>query len=56
MSKNKFAIKTLRYIWSHPNCKNQQIQSILKFIGWQVYKRLTHKYFDIEIVSNVKIR
>jgi FkbM family methyltransferase len=56
MSNNKFAIKTLRYIWTHPNCKNQQIQFILKFISWQVYKRLTHKYLDIELISNVKIR
>jgi FkbM family methyltransferase len=56
MSNNKFAIKTLRYIWTHPNCKNQQIQSILKFIGWQFYKRLTNKYFDIELIHNVKIR
>jgi FkbM family methyltransferase len=56
MSNNKFAIKTLQYIWLHPNCKNKKIQSILKFIGWQFYKRLTHKYLDIELIYNVKIR
>lgn len=53
---NIFAVSTLRYIWSHPNCKNQRIKSIFKFIGWQFYKRLTHKYLDIELISNIKIR
>ncbi|MEH1963209.1 MAG: FkbM family methyltransferase [Nostoc sp.] len=53
---NIFAIKTLLYIWSHPNCQNQKLQSILKFIGWQFYKRLNNKHFDIELISNVKIR
>jgi FkbM family methyltransferase len=53
---NKFAFKTLKYIWSHPNCQQQQLQSICKFMGWQFYKRLTHRYLDIQLVSKVKMR
>jgi FkbM family methyltransferase len=53
---NLFAKETIKYIWSHPNCKNQQIQSILKFFAWQVYKRLMHRYLDIQIIPGVKIR
>ncbi|WP_392534646.1 FkbM family methyltransferase [Nostoc sp. C117] len=56
MNSNLFAIDTIKYIWSHPNCKQQKIQSILKFIGWQFYKRLTRRYLDIQIIPGVKIR
>ncbi|MBD2292363.1 FkbM family methyltransferase [Anabaena sphaerica FACHB-251] len=54
--KNIFAIETIKYIWTHPNCKNTKIQSILKFVSWQLYKRLTQKYIDIQLVNNIKIR
>lgn len=53
---NLFAKKTIKYIWSHPNCKNQQIQSVFKFFGWQVYKRLMRRYLDIQVIPGVKIR
>lgn len=56
MKNNKFALKTISYIWSHPNCKQQKLQSILRFMGWQIYKRLTHRYLDIQIIPNTKIR
>ncbi|AFZ27943.1 methyltransferase, FkbM family [Cylindrospermum stagnale PCC 7417] len=56
MTSNLFAIDTIKYIWSHPNCKQQKIQSILKFVGWQFYKRLTRRYIDIQIIPGVKIR
>lgn len=54
MKGNKFALKTIIYIWSHPNFKQQRLQSILKFLGWQVYKRLTCSYLDIQLIPNVK--
>lgn len=56
MKGNKFAIKTISYIWSNPNCKQQKLKSILRFIGWQIYKRLTHRYLDIQLNSDTKIR
>lgn len=56
MSKNTFALKTLEYIWLHPNCKQQKIRSILRFFGWQFYKRLTKKNLDIILTNQVKIR
>lgn len=56
MKGNKFAIKTISYIWSHPNCKQQKLQSIFRFMGWQIYKRFTHRYLDIKLVPGVKIR
>lgn len=56
MTFNLFAIDTIKYIWSHPNCKQKKIQSILRFIGWQFYKRLTRRYIDIQISPRVKIR
>ena len=56
MNSNVLGIKTIDYICSHPNCQQQKIQSISKFVGWQVYKRLTHKYLDIQILPEVKLR
>jgi FkbM family methyltransferase len=56
MSKNKFALKTLQYICSHPNCKPQKIRSISRFVGWQFYKRLSHRYIDLQLVANTKLR
>lgn len=56
MSNNKFALETIRYIWSHPNCKHQKVRSIFRFFGWQFYKRLAHRYLDLSLLPNVKIR
>jgi FkbM family methyltransferase len=56
MRRNVLAINTIKYIWLHPNCKNHRIQSISKFIFWQLYKRLTQQYIDIRLLPNIKIR
>lgn len=56
MSNNIFALKTLEYIWLHPNCKQQRILSISRFLGWQFYKRLTQLNLDIILTDDVKIR
>ena len=56
MSNNLLAWNTLSYIWSHPNCKSQRIPSISRFIGWQFYKRLTHRTVELQLLSNVKMR
>lgn len=56
MSNNAFAIKTLEYIWLHPNCKQQKIRSVSRFFGWQFYKRITQRNIDILLTDNVKIR
>lgn len=53
---NIFALGTLNYIWSHPSCRQQKIKSILKFFGWQFYKRLTGKFIDLQLIPGVKIR
>jgi FkbM family methyltransferase len=56
MKDNFLASKTLNYIWSHPNSREHKTTSVLKFFGWQLYKRLTHHYLDIRLLENVKIR
>lgn len=56
MTSNKFALNTIGYIWSHPNCRHQNAESILKFICWQFYKRLTHRNLDLQLLPDVKIR
>lgn len=56
MKNNLFASQTIQYILSHPNCKNNKIQSLSKFIGWQFYKRLTQNYLDINLIPEVKMR
>ena len=55
-SNNIFAISTLKYILSHPNCQDKKIRSVFKFIGWQFYKRLTNKYIDHQVINGIKIR
>ncbi|MDF5711737.1 MAG: FkbM family methyltransferase [Nostoc sp. S4] len=54
--KNIHAIQSIKYIWNHPNTKNQQIFSVLKYLGWKLYKSLTNHYLDIQILPNVKVR
>ncbi|MDY6785373.1 MAG: FkbM family methyltransferase [Cyanobacteriota bacterium] len=56
MTHNRFAIETLNYIWNHPNCRQEQLQAIARFIGWQFYKRLTHRSLDIPLVDDLKLR
>ena len=56
MSNNRFALKTIKYIWSHPNCKQQKIPAIIRFLRWQFYKRLTQRSLDIQLLPQVKIR
>jgi FkbM family methyltransferase len=53
---NRFASQTLRYIWTHPNCRGKQLQAIARFVGWQLYKRLTHRHLDVTLVSPIKLR
>ena len=53
---NFLASKTLKYIWNHPNCKNQKVKRTAKFLGWQLYKRIVKKPIEIEIIPEIKIR
>ncbi|MDF5727467.1 MAG: FkbM family methyltransferase [Rhizonema sp. PD38] len=53
---NQLAQGTIKYIWSHPNCKKQRFQSIIRFISWQLYKRLFQHSLDIQLLPDVKIR
>lgn len=53
---NPLAIKTLRYIWRHPNCKDQRLRSISRFVGWQIYKRLLRRHLDLDLLPGVKLR
>jgi FkbM family methyltransferase len=53
---NFLANQTLSYIWNHPNCQSHRISSIAKFVGWQLYKRLTKRYLDIKLVPSIKLR
>ena len=56
MKDNLLGLKTLNYIWTHPNCKHKKIRSILNFLFWQSYKRITHKFWDIKICESIKLR
>ncbi len=53
---NQFAQGTIKYIWSHPSCKNKKIQSISRFFSWQLYKRVFQRSIDIQLLPGVKIR
>jgi FkbM family methyltransferase len=53
---NQFALGTLNYIWTHPNCQNQKIQSLWRFFKWQLNKRLTHHFLDFQLTPDVKVR
>jgi FkbM family methyltransferase len=55
MQSNILASKTIEYIWTHPNCKSKKIRSILRFFGWQFYKRLTNKTITIPLTLNIKM-
>jgi hypothetical protein len=52
MNSNILGIKTLKYIWFHPNSQGQKIRSILRFLGWQIYKRVTKKYVDLQLLTD----
>lgn len=57
MDANLFAQKTLKYIWQHPENHDHQLWSVGRFLGWQVYKRLTHRSLDITLPrTNIKLR
>jgi FkbM family methyltransferase len=56
MNGNPLAIKTINYILSHPNCRQQKMRSISRFIGWQIHKRLTNNYQDIQLLPDIQLR
>jgi FkbM family methyltransferase len=56
MNGNPFALKTINYILSHPNCQQQKMRSISRFIGWQIHKRLTNNYQDLQLLPDVRLR
>ena len=55
MKNNYLAIKTLRYIWQHPNSRQQKITAIFKFFSWQINKRLTKNNQPIQLLPNIKL-
>ncbi|MDF5729528.1 MAG: FkbM family methyltransferase, partial [Rhizonema sp. PD38] len=50
------AIQTIKYIWTHPNSRKKQIQPVLKYFGWKLYKSLTHRHLDVQMLPDIKIR
>lgn len=52
----KVLARTLTYIWFHPNCRNKQIESILRFFTWQIDKRISHQSLDLELAPGVQLR
>ena len=56
MKNNLLINKIIRYIWFHPNNRQKQFLSLSKFFGWQLYKRITHRHLDIQLLQNVKLR
>lgn len=55
-NQNRFAIQTISYIWTHPNCQQHKLKSLIKFFSWQFYKRLTHRFLDFKLLPSVKLR
>ncbi|WP_414623421.1 FkbM family methyltransferase [Calothrix sp. CCY 0018] len=56
MENNLLINKIIRYIIVHPNNRQKQFLSLSKFFGWQLYKRITHRYLDIQLLQNLKLR
>lgn len=56
MSRNLLALNTIDYIWNHPNSEDHKLQSVSKFISWQLYKRITKNFVDINLVADIKLR
>ena len=56
MKNNLLINKIIRYIWFHPNNRKKQFLSLYKFFGWQLYKRITHRHLDIQLLNNLKLR
>ena len=56
MSNNLLALNTIDYIWNHPNSREHRLQSISKFLGWQLYKRITNKFIDINLLPQIELR
>jgi FkbM family methyltransferase len=40
--------RTLTYIWHHPANRGRRVAAIARAMGWQFYKRATHRYVDID--------
>jgi FkbM family methyltransferase len=56
MNDNFLASMTLAYIWNHPNNQKHQMRSVYRFLGWQAWKRLTHRSININLDKDIKIR
>jgi FkbM family methyltransferase len=49
-------IRAIKLLWQYPVDDRSQLSIISRFISWQVYKRLTHRHWDISLVSDIKLR
>lgn len=56
MNDNFLALRTLAYIWNHPNCKKQRLLSFSRFLGWQIFKRLTNQPVNFQLISGIQVR
>lgn len=56
MKNNLLINKIIRYIWFQPNNRQKQFLSLSNFFCWQLYKRITYHYLDIQLLQNLKLR
>lgn len=49
-------IKILKYLWQHPANRGNKIAAILRFVSWQMTKRLRKVPLDIEVAPGVSLR
>jgi FkbM family methyltransferase len=46
----------LRFIWQHPANRKYRFFSVVRGVAWQVYKRVTGNYFDINVFGGMRLR
>lgn len=47
--------RIVEYIWKHPNNEKKKCFSVIKFVAWQIYKRLIKKPLKVTLCDGVKI-
>jgi FkbM family methyltransferase len=44
------------FIWPHPANRGRQFRALGKALAWQIYKRLTGRYWDLNVFNGLRLR
>jgi FkbM family methyltransferase len=56
VSKFQTMARVIKYILEHPSNKGQRLKALRRSIGWQLYKKMTRRTYDLKVFGDIYVR